>query len=77
MDIQWGHNNVHMKKGDEWKAAFRTDDGLFEPTVMFFGLINLPAMFQGMMNQNLWEMINTRMVIVYLDNILIFTVMIE
>ena len=46
MDIQWGYNNVRIKEGDEWKAAFRTNRGLFEPLVMFFGLTkftcNLP-----------------------------------
>ena len=51
MDIRWGYNNVRMKEGDEWKAAFRTNRGLFEPTVMFFGLTNSPAIFQGMMKQ--------------------------
>ena len=25
MDIQWGYNNIRIKEGDEWKAAFRTD----------------------------------------------------
>ena len=50
-DIRWGYNNVRMKEGDEWKAAFRTNRGLFEPTVMFFGLTNSPAIFQGMMKQ--------------------------
>src|SRR5260221_12073654 len=39
-----------IKEGDEWKAAFRTNRGLFEPTVMFFGLCNSPMMFQTMMN---------------------------
>jgi len=38
LDVQWGFNNVQMKEGDEWKAAFRTNRGLFEPLVMFFGL---------------------------------------
>src|SRR3984957_6756862 len=38
LDVQWGYNNVRIKEGDEWKAAFRTNQGLFEPTVMFFGL---------------------------------------
>ena len=68
---------MRMKEGDKWKAAFRTNCGLFEPTVMFFGLTNSPAMFQGMMNQILREEINTGMVIVYLDDILIFTATME
>jgi Reverse transcriptase (RNA-dependent DNA polymerase) len=49
-DVHWGYNNVHIKKGDEWKAAFKTSEGLFEPTVMFFGLHNSPATFQMMMD---------------------------
>ncbi|SJL07040.1 uncharacterized protein ARMOST_10383 [Armillaria ostoyae] len=43
LDIHWGYNNVRIKKDDEWKAAFRTNHGLFEPTIMFFGLTNSPA----------------------------------
>ena len=50
LDVRWGFNNVRMKEGDEWKAAFRTNRGLFEPLVMFFGLTNSPATFQTMMN---------------------------
>ena len=50
LDIRWGYNNVRIKEGDEWKAAFRTNMGLFEPTVMFFGLTNSPPSFQTMMN---------------------------
>jgi len=49
-DIRWGYNNVQIKKGDEWKAAFITNEGLYEPTVMFFGLTNSLATFQMMMN---------------------------
>jgi hypothetical protein len=50
LDICWGYNNVWMKEGDEWKAAFRTNRRLFEPLVMFFGLTNSPSTFQTMMN---------------------------
>ena len=46
LDIRWGYNNVRIKEGDEWKAAFKTNKGLFEPTVMFFGLCNSPANFK-------------------------------
>ena len=45
MDLCWGYNNVRIKKGDEWKTAFSTPEGSFEPTVMFFGLTNSPATF--------------------------------
>jgi hypothetical protein len=30
-DVWWGYNNVRIKEGDEWKAAFTTNQGLFEP----------------------------------------------
>ena len=45
MDLRWGYNNVRIKEGDEWKAAFTTYVGSFEPVVMFFGMTNSPAMF--------------------------------
>jgi hypothetical protein len=70
---RWGFNNVHMKEGDEWKVAFRTNCGLFEPLVMFFGLTNSPATFQTMMNDIFRDLIAEGVVVVYLDDILIFT----
>ena len=76
-DVRWGYNNVRIKEGDEWKAAFKTNRGLFEPTVMFFGLTNSPATFQGMMNELFSDLIDTGHVIIYMDDILIFTEMIE
>jgi len=44
LDLWWGYNNVRIKEGDKWKVAFITLKGLLL-TVMFFGLINSPAMF--------------------------------
>ena len=49
-DVRWGYNNIWIKEGDEWKAAFLTPEGLFEPLVMFFGLMNSLATFQMMVN---------------------------
>ena len=72
-DIRWGYNNVRIKKGDEWKAAFKTNRGLFEPTVMFFGLTNSPATFQTMMDAIFREEIASGDVIIYMDDILIAT----
>jgi len=31
LDLIWGYNNVWIKEGDKWKAAFLTNKGLFEP----------------------------------------------
>jgi hypothetical protein len=54
-DVRWGYNNIHIKDGDEWKAAFKTSKGLFKPTVMFFGLTNLPTTFQTIMDDIFYE----------------------
>jgi len=71
LDLRWGYNNVWIKEGDEWKAAFTCQDGAFEPLVMFFGLCNSPETFQTMMNEIFHDM--AVVVMVYIDDILIFT----
>jgi hypothetical protein len=73
LDVRWGYNNVHIREGDEWKAAFCTNRGLFEPLVMHFSLTNSPATFQTMMNEIFQDLITEGVVSVYLDDILIFT----
>ena len=77
LDVRWGFNNVRMKEGDKWKAAFHTNRGLFKPLVMFFSLTNNLATFQTMMNNIFWDLIMEGVVVVYLDDILIFTETIE
>ena len=72
LDVRWGYNNIQIKEGDQWKAAFKTNRGLFEPTVMFFGMCSFPATFQAMMDLIFGEMIEGCLVIVYMENILIF-----
>jgi len=73
LDVRLGFNNVCIKSGDEWKVAFQTNQGLFEPLVMFFGMTNSPATFQTMMNNIFWNLIVEGIMVVYLDDILIFT----
>jgi len=73
LDVRWGFNNVRIKEGDEWKAAFRTNRGLFELLVMFFGLTNSPATFQTMMNAIFRDEINSGKVFIYMDDVLVFT----
>jgi hypothetical protein len=73
LDVRWGYNNIRIREGDEWKAAFRTNRGSYEPLVMFFGLCNSPATFQTMMNDIFKELIDEGVVVVYMDDILIFT----
>jgi hypothetical protein len=50
-DIRQGYNNIRIKAGDEHKAVFKAQQGLFEPMVMYFGLCNSPATFQAFMNE--------------------------
>ena len=73
MDLQWGYNNVRIKEGDEWKAAFTTHVGSYEPVVMFFRMTNSPATFQSMMNEILRDMINKEKVVVFINDVLIGT----
>ncbi len=70
-DVRWGYNNIRIKQGDEWKVAFLMAEGLFEPTVMFFGLTNFPAMFQMMMNTIFRKKVTQGWLSVYMDDIAI------
>jgi len=72
-DIQWGYNNIRIKEGDEYKAAFKTSEGLFEPMVMFFGLTNSPATFQTMMDDIFQDEIAQGWLCIYMDNMIIAT----
>ena len=71
-DVRWGYNNIRIRKGDEWKAAFNTKYGLYEPLVMFFGLCNSPATFQSMMDHLFIIPLGKGYIIIYMDDILIF-----
>jgi hypothetical protein len=71
MDIHWGYNNVLIRPEDRWKAAFITPFGLFEPTIMFFGLCNSPATFQALMNHLFGDFIAEGWLIIYMDDLLI------
>ena len=64
---------MHIKEGDEWKAAFTTHAGSFEPVVMFFGMTNSPATFQAMINEILRDMINEKKVAAFVDDVLVGT----
>jgi hypothetical protein len=72
-DIQWGYNNIQIKPSNEWKAAFLTPEGLFKPTVMFFGLTNSPATFQMMMNTIFQQEVQEGWFSIFMDNSIIYT----
>jgi hypothetical protein len=78
VDVRQGYNNIRIKKGDEWKAAFKTKFGHWEPLVMFFGLTNSPSTFQEMMNVIYKEVIEKHAargttIRIYMDDIAIAT----
>jgi len=72
LDVCWEFNNVQIKLRDEWKTAFHTKRGLFELLVMFFGITNSLVTFQTIINNIFWDLITEGIVVVYLDDILIF-----
>ena len=48
-------------------------EGAFEPTVIFFGLTNSPAIFQAMINDLLRDLIKTGKIVAFIDNMMIAT----
>ncbi|KAJ1203502.1 hypothetical protein NDU88_007287 [Pleurodeles waltl] len=71
LDLWGAYHLIRVMKGDEWKTAFQTKFGLFEYTVMPFGLCNAPAAFQFFINEVLQEFLDI-CVVLYIDDILIY-----
>ena len=72
VDLKDAYYRIRMKKGEEWKTAFRTRYGLFEYLVMPMGLTNAPATFQHYIQHALRGCLDT-FAIIYLNDILIFS----
>jgi hypothetical protein len=72
IDLRGAYNLLRIRKGEEWKTAFRCRYGHYEYRVMPFGLCNAPGTFQGLMNDTLHEYLD-KFCQVYLDDILIYS----
>ena len=71
LDLIWGYNNVQIKEGNEWKATFLMNKGLFESQVMYFRLCNSPGTFQRMMNSIFRELLHEGVLANYMDDFVI------
>ena len=65
--------NIWINKGNEQKAMFTTLEELFESMIMFFRLTNSLVIFQTMINKILQDLINTREVASFIDNVIVET----
>jgi hypothetical protein len=76
IDLRLGYHQLKIWEPDIPKTTFRTRYGLYEYTVMSFGLTNAPAYFMYLMNKLFMEYLH-KFVVVFIDDILIFSKMEE
>ena len=75
LDLRWRYNNIKIKEEDKQKIAFTTHIGVYELTVIYFGLTNSPATFQTIMNNLFHDMVNQENTATFIDDIIVATEM--
>ena len=70
IDLRSGYHQLKIQEQDVPRKTFTTRYGLYEYTVMSFGLTNTPAYFMNMMNKVFMEFLD-KFVVVFIDDILV------
>jgi hypothetical protein len=72
IDLRSGYHQLRIHPEDIPKMAFTCKYGLYEYTVMSFGLTNAPAFFMHLMNKVFMDYLDT-FVVIFIDDILIYS----
>ena len=67
LDLKNGYYLMHIAEGEEWKTAFKSQYGLYEYTVMPFGLCNAPSTFRGMINDVFHDMLDVGVIAYHIN----------
>jgi hypothetical protein len=72
IDLRSGYHQMKIRPSDIPKTDFSTQYGLYEFTVMSFGMTNAPSYFMNLMNKVSMEYLD-KFIVVFIDDILIYS----